>query len=112
MMTAFMPASIPLRHGSHGFRRQNRDETDMILAEIRAKWGWWRAVSAAAWPSVGAGGGAGGGFGGFGGFGGAGAPGGGSADAAQISAWVQAHFTARTVGGMTVYNLTVPAASS
>jgi len=57
-------------------------------------------------------GGAGGGFGGFGGAGGAGAPGGSSTDAAQISAWVQAHFTARTVGGMTVYNLTAPAASS
>jgi len=53
-----------------------------------------------------------GGFGGFGGFGGAGGPGGSSTDAAQISAWVQAHFTARTVGGMTVYDLTSPAASS
>jgi hypothetical protein len=39
-------------------------------------------------------------------------PAGGSTDAAQISAWVQAHFTAQSVGGMTVYNLTVPAASS
>jgi 4-amino-4-deoxy-L-arabinose transferase-like glycosyltransferase len=56
-------------------------------------------------------GGVGGGFSGFGGSGGAGAPGGGSTDAAQISAWVQAHFTARTVGGRTVYNLTAPAAS-
>jgi hypothetical protein len=56
-------------------------------------------------------GGVGGGFSGFGGSGGAGAPGAGSTDAAQISAWVQAHFTARTVGGMTVYNLTAPAAS-
>jgi hypothetical protein len=59
--------------------------------------------------------GAGGGFGGFGGFGGAGGaggPGGSSTDAAQISAWVHAHFTAQTVGGMTVYNLTAPAASS
>jgi hypothetical protein len=53
-----------------------------------------------------------GGFGGFGGFGGAGGPGGSSTDAAQISAWVQAHFTAQTVGGMTVYDLTTPAASS
>jgi hypothetical protein len=53
-----------------------------------------------------------GGAGGFGGFGGAGGRGGGSTDAAQISAWVQAHFTAQTVGGMTVYNLTAPAASS
>jgi hypothetical protein len=56
-------------------------------------------------------GGVGGGFSGFGGSGGAGVPGGGSTDAAQISTWVQAHFTARTVGGMTVYNLTAPAAS-
>jgi 4-amino-4-deoxy-L-arabinose transferase-like glycosyltransferase len=41
----------------------------------------------------------------FGDFGG---PGGGAAttDAAQISSWVEAHFTATTVGGMTVYNLT------
>jgi hypothetical protein len=53
-----------------------------------------------------------GGAGGFGGFGGAGGPGGSSTDAAQISAWVQAHFTAQTVGGMTVYDLTTPAASS
>jgi 4-amino-4-deoxy-L-arabinose transferase-like glycosyltransferase len=36
-----------------------------------------------------------------GGFGG-----GASTDAAQISAWVEAHFTATTMGGMTVYNLT------
>jgi hypothetical protein len=50
--------------------------------------------------------------GGFGGFGGVGGPGGGSTDAAQISAWVQAHFTAQAVGGMTVYNLTAPTASS
>jgi 4-amino-4-deoxy-L-arabinose transferase-like glycosyltransferase len=57
-------------------------------------------------------GGAGGAGGGFGGLGGAGGPGGSSTDAAQISAWVQAHFTAQTVGGMTVYNLTAPAASS
>jgi hypothetical protein len=41
-----------------------------------------------------------------------GSPGGGSTDAAQISAWVQAHYTAETVGGMTVYSLTTPAASS
>jgi 4-amino-4-deoxy-L-arabinose transferase-like glycosyltransferase len=44
--------------------------------------------------------------GGPGGFGG----GGGGSDAAQIAAWVEAHFTARTVGGMTVYNLTAPSA--
>ena len=45
-----------------------------------------------------------GGLGGGGGFGGAG----GATDAAQISAWVEAHFTATTVGGETVYNLTAP----
>jgi 4-amino-4-deoxy-L-arabinose transferase-like glycosyltransferase len=39
---------------------------------------------------------------GAGGFGG----GGGNTDEAQISAWVEAHFTATTVGGETVYNLT------
>ncbi|HUL27592.1 MAG TPA: glycosyltransferase family 39 protein [Streptosporangiaceae bacterium] len=44
--------------------------------------------------------------------GGAGGPGGGSGYAAQITAWVSAHFTARTVGGMTVYDLTTPAAGS
>jgi 4-amino-4-deoxy-L-arabinose transferase-like glycosyltransferase len=49
----------------------------------------------------GAGGSGGRGAGGFGG-------GGASTDEAQISAWVEAHFTATTVGGMTVYNLTVP----
>jgi len=53
------------------------------------------------------GGGAAGGFGG--GLRGAG---GAPTDASQISAWVEAHFTARTVGGMTVYNLTAPIASS
>jgi len=38
---------------------------------------------------------------------GAGGSGGGaSTDAGQISTWVEAHFTAKTVGGMTVYNLT------
>jgi 4-amino-4-deoxy-L-arabinose transferase-like glycosyltransferase len=36
----------------------------------------------------------------------------GTTDAAQIAAWVEAHFTARTVGGMTVYNLTAPARRS
>ena len=52
-------------------------------------------------------GGAGPGAGGFGGFGG----GGGSSDAAQIAAWVEAHFTPQTVGGVTVYNLTTSPAS-
>jgi 4-amino-4-deoxy-L-arabinose transferase-like glycosyltransferase len=36
---------------------------------------------------------------------GAAGPGGGSGSAARITAWVKAHFTAKTVGGMTVYDL-------
>jgi 4-amino-4-deoxy-L-arabinose transferase-like glycosyltransferase len=32
--------------------------------------------------------------------------GGGSGDAAAISSWVKAHFAAKTVGGVTVYDLT------
>jgi 4-amino-4-deoxy-L-arabinose transferase-like glycosyltransferase len=47
-----------------------------------------------------------------GGAGGAGGPGGGSGSAAQITAWVKAHFTAKTVGGMAVYDLTTPTAGS
>jgi 4-amino-4-deoxy-L-arabinose transferase-like glycosyltransferase len=35
--------------------------------------------------------------------------GGGSGDAAQITAWVRAHFRAQTVGGETVYDLASPA---
>jgi 4-amino-4-deoxy-L-arabinose transferase-like glycosyltransferase len=78
---------------------------------------------------VSGGGGFGGGGGGFGGRGfgdaadgaadapggpgpEAGGPGGGSSDAAQIAAWVEAHFTPQTVGGMTVYNLAVPSSGS
>ncbi len=38
--------------------------------------------------------------------GGAGRPGGGSGHGSQITSWVGQHFTARTVGGMTVYDLT------
>jgi hypothetical protein len=34
--------------------------------------------------------------------------GGGSGVAAQISAWVSDHFRSRTVGGLTVYDLTRP----
>ena len=30
----------------------------------------------------------------------------GSGSGSQITAWVKAHFTAKTVGGMTVYDLT------
>jgi 4-amino-4-deoxy-L-arabinose transferase-like glycosyltransferase len=37
---------------------------------------------------------------------------GGSTDSAQISSWVQAHFTAKTVGGTTVYDLTAPTSGS
>jgi 4-amino-4-deoxy-L-arabinose transferase-like glycosyltransferase len=48
-----------------------------------------------------------GGMGG-GGFGGVG---GGSSDASQITAWVESHFTSKTVGGTTVYDLTSPKAS-
>ena len=40
-----------------------------------------------------------------GGAAGAGGPGGGSGYGSQITAWVKQHFTARTVGGMTVYDL-------
>ena len=49
----------------------------------------------------------GGGLGGGGGIGGAG-----SSDASQITSWVESHFTSKTVGGTTVYNLTSPKASS
>ncbi|MBF6172041.1 ArnT family glycosyltransferase [Nocardia blacklockiae] len=40
--------------------------------------------------------------------GGMGGPGGGSGSASEITAWVQEHFTATTVGGTTVYDLTKP----
>ena len=46
------------------------------------------------------------------GSGGAGGGGGGSGYGSQISAWVKAHFTAKTVGGMTVYDLTAPKTGS
>jgi hypothetical protein len=42
--------------------------------------------------------------GGGGGFGGG--PGGSSGTASEIASWVAAHFTAKTVGGQTVYDLT------
>jgi 4-amino-4-deoxy-L-arabinose transferase-like glycosyltransferase len=50
----------------------------------------------------------GGGIGGFGRFGGGGAGGGGgsSDDASQITSWVESHFSAETVGEVTIYNLT------
>ena len=48
-----------------------------------------------------------GGFGGFGGFGG----GGSSGTSSSISTWVADHFTAQTVDGVTVYDLSAPNAS-
>jgi hypothetical protein len=48
----------------------------------------------------------GGGAGGFAGRGGA------SSDASQVTSWVGAHFTAKTVGGETVYDLTAPKSGS
>jgi 4-amino-4-deoxy-L-arabinose transferase-like glycosyltransferase len=50
--------------------------------------------------------------GGMGGGGGIGGAGGGSSDASQITAWVESHFTSKTVGGTTVYILTSPKTSS
>jgi hypothetical protein len=47
--------------------------------------------------------------GGGGGFGGGGST---SSDASQIASWVSSHFTAQTVDGVTVYNLTAPDGSS
>ncbi len=38
--------------------------------------------------------------------------GGSGSDSAQITSWVESHFTAETVGGTTVYNLTVPNAAA
>ena len=40
------------------------------------------------------------------GVGGGGSAGGGSDDASAITSWVESHFTAETVGGVTVYDLT------
>jgi hypothetical protein len=48
----------------------------------------------------------GGGMGTGGRFGGGG---GATSDASQITSWVEAHFTARTIGGTTIYDLTAPA---
>jgi 4-amino-4-deoxy-L-arabinose transferase-like glycosyltransferase len=49
-----------------------------------------------------------GGSGGPGGPGGAGGPGGVRNSNSAITAWVEAHFTAKTIGGQTVYDLTSP----
>ncbi|WP_063001757.1 ArnT family glycosyltransferase [Nocardia mikamii] len=43
-----------------------------------------------------------------GGPGGRGGPGGGSGSASEITSWVESHYTAITVGGTTVYDLTQP----
>ena len=43
-----------------------------------------------------------------GGMGGGGLGGTSTSDAAQIATWVAAHYTAETVGGTTVYDLTQP----
>jgi 4-amino-4-deoxy-L-arabinose transferase-like glycosyltransferase len=62
-----------------------------------------------------AGGGAAGGFAGFpagGGADGARAGARGGSDSAQVTSWVAAHFTAKTIGGTTVYDLTAPGAAS
>jgi hypothetical protein len=53
----------------------------------------------------------GGGFGGGGFGGGFGGGGGSSDDASQINSWVESHFTAETLGGVTIYNLTTGASS-
>jgi 4-amino-4-deoxy-L-arabinose transferase-like glycosyltransferase len=58
--------------------------------------------------ALGSGGPGGGGPGG--GAAGDGGPGGGSGVSAQIRTWVQQHYTATTVGGQTVYDLTLPPA--
>ncbi len=60
----------------------------------------------------GTGGGTGGGGTGGGAAGGFAGRGGASSDASQVTAWVEAHFTAKTVGGETVYDLTAPKSAS
>ncbi len=61
----------------------------------------------------GSGGLGGGGFGGgAGGFGGNSSTSGSTDVASQISTWVESHFTAQTVDGTTLYNLTQPTTSS
>jgi hypothetical protein len=41
-----------------------------------------------------------------------GGPGGGSSTATEITTWVTSHYTATTVGGVTVYDLTQPSTAS
>ena len=57
---------------------------------------------------VGGGGGFGGGGFGGGGFGGGGLGASGTSTSSQIAAWVKSHFTAVTVDGVTLYDLTSP----
>jgi 4-amino-4-deoxy-L-arabinose transferase-like glycosyltransferase len=54
----------------------------------------------------------GGGFGGAAAAGGGGQSQGGSSDSSEISAWVESHFTATTIGGTTVYDLTASTSST
>jgi hypothetical protein len=74
------------------------------------------ARGSGSWPRAGRG--ALGDFGDFGDFGGegdraaAGARSGTGSDSAQIKAWVEGRFTAKTVGGSTVYDLTAPVSGS
>jgi 4-amino-4-deoxy-L-arabinose transferase-like glycosyltransferase len=53
-----------------------------------------------------------GGIGGGGAFGGGGVGGGSGGDASKISSWVASHFTAKTVDGTTIYDLTQPISTS
>ena len=48
-------------------------------------------------------------IGGGGGFGGGGFGSSTTSPSSQIASWVAAHFTAKTVGGVTLYDLTAPA---
>jgi hypothetical protein len=42
----------------------------------------------------------------------AGSGGGGSAESSEITSWVESHYSATTVGGTTLYDLTKPLAST
>ena len=46
------------------------------------------------------------------GFGGGGGSNGGSSATSEITSWVSSHFTAQTVDGVTVYDLTAPSATT
>ena len=51
-------------------------------------------------------------IGGGNGFGGGGGSHGGSSVTSEITSWVSSHFTAQTVDGVTVYDLTAPTSST